>query len=132
MPDLRLVAVVAHDAKKDELLAFLDLHSSAFRPHELIATESTGLLLQACSDLRVKLVQSGPWGGDAQLGSLITDGLVHSLFFFFDPLSAQPHDVDVKSLLRLATLHNIPYACNTASAEYLVLSPLWENPIVNV
>lgn len=97
------------------------------RHHELVATGTTGRLLQAEVGLEVTRLQSGPLGGDQQLGALITAGHVDLLLFFWDPLEPQPHDPDVRALLRIAVVWNTPTACNRATADYLISSPLFSD-----
>jgi methylglyoxal synthase len=94
----------------------------------LYATRTTGLTLESAIDAKINLLLSGPLGGDAQLGALIAEGRIDVVVFFWDPLMPQPHDVDVKALLRLAVLHDVPIACNRSSADYLISSPLFAIP----
>ena len=115
------IALIAHDSKKDDLAAFVKAHEARFAACALTATGTTGgVLQQACPALRITRVKSGPLGGDQQIGALIADGKITMLVFFVDPLTAMPHDVDVKALTRLAVVHDIPMALNRASAELLV------------
>ncbi len=110
------IALVAHDARKDDLVAWAHLNRTALSTMAIYATGTTGGRLIEGADLEVTRLKSGPLGGDAQLGALIAEGKLDGLIFFIDPLSALPHDVDVKSLLRLAILYNTPLAVNRASA----------------
>lgn len=135
----KMLALVAHDNMKRDLAEWADWNCTKLCRHHLVCTGTTGRIIEhtllehrrqaadgECdSELRISLLKSGPLGGDQQLGSLIADGMISALIFFWDPMSAQPHDVDVKALLRLATLYNIPTAINRASADYLISSPLF-------
>jgi methylglyoxal synthase len=121
------IALVAHDNKKRDLVEWARYNRAFLARHELCATGTTGTLLERELDLPVVKLQSGPLGGDQQLGALIAEGKVDFLFFFWDPLEPQPHDPDVKALLRLAIVWNIPIACNRATADFMVSSPLVES-----
>lgn len=111
------IGLVAHDDKKDEMVAWAQANRDRLAAHELWGTGTTGGRVAQGTGLRVALLKSGPLGGDAQLGAMIAEGRLDALFFFQDPLTALPHDVDVKALTRLATLYNIPFAPNRASAD---------------
>jgi len=111
------IGLVAHDDKKDELVAWANLHREALAPHELYGTGTTGGRVVDGTGLSVTRLLSGPLGGDAQLGAMIAEGRLDALIFFQDPLTAMPHDVDIKSLTRLATLYNILYAPNHKTAD---------------
>ena len=118
----KVLALVAHDNMKRDLAEWVDWNSdklSRRSEHEQGKGPSP--------ELEITLLKSGPLGGDQQLGSMIADGKIHALIFFWDPMSAQPHDVDVKALLRLATLYNVPTAVNRSSADFLISSPLFED-----
>lgn len=121
------IALVAHDNKKDDLITWARHNRERLAHHELWATGTTGRLLQDALGLPVQCVQSGPLGGDQQIGGRIADGLVSLLVFMWDPLEPQPHDPDVKALLRLAVLWNVPTACNLSTADFLITSPLFES-----
>jgi len=124
-PPLR-IGLVAHDNKKRDLVEWARYNLAFLARHSLWATGTTGTLLERELDLPIEKLQSGPLGGDQQLGALIAEGRIDFLVFFSDPLEPQPHDPDVKALLRLAVVWNIPIACNRASADLMVSSPLLE------
>lgn len=121
----RKIALVAHDNKKPDLLEWAEFNRGTLAQHDLVATGTTGRLLRERVGLDVRSLQSGPLGGDMQLGGLICEGDVDMLVFFWDPLEAQPHDPDVRALLRVAVVWNTPTACNRATADYLISSPLF-------
>lgn len=137
----KMLALVAHDNMKHDLAEWVDWNSKKLSCHHLICTGTTGKMVEKTlrdhkeeheddepkPELRITLLKSGPLGGDQQLGSLIADGKISALIFFWDPMSAQPHDVDVKALLRLATLYNVPTAINRSTADFLISSPLYED-----
>jgi methylglyoxal synthase len=115
------LALVAHDAKKADMADFVADHSHVIRRFRLYATGTTGArIVERCPDLSVTRLKSGPLGGDQQIGAMIAEGRVDGLIFFVDPLSPHPHDVDVKALMRLALVYNIPMALNRATAERLM------------
>jgi methylglyoxal synthase len=118
------IALVAHDDRKGDLLDWAEYNRAILARHDLYATGTTGRLLAERLGVQVTRFQSGPLGGDQQIGALIASGDLDMLVFFWDPMSSQPHDSDVKALVRIAVVWNIPIACNRTSADYLITSPL--------
>ena len=125
MPGTKNVVLIAHDSRKEDLLEWVQYNVRVLREHRLFATGTTGALVEAATGLSVHRFRSGPLGGDQQVGAKIAEGELDVLIFFWDPLEPQPHDPDVKALLRIAVLYNIPTACNRATADFLVASPLF-------
>lgn len=123
----RRIALVAHDNKKHDLLTWVSNHQKKIQAHTLYATGSTGKMINEHLQLSVHPLESGPLGGDQQIGAMIVEGKIDLLIFFWDPLEAQPHDPDVRALLRIAVVWNIPVACNEASADYIISSELFAN-----
>jgi methylglyoxal synthase len=118
------IGLVAHDNKKQDLIEWARYNRPMLEMHDLVATGTTGVMLERELELPVTCLQSGPLGGDLQVGAMIADGSIDFLVFFWDPLEPQPHDTDVKSLLRIAVVWNIPVACDRASADFMISSPL--------
>lgn len=136
MEKIKRIALVAHDNKKKDLAEWVAYNWKTLLKHKLVATGTTGRMVEETiqreaggmlpAGLDIRRLKSGPLGGDQQLGALIAEGGIDIVIFFWDPMSPQPHDVDVKALLRIAVLYNIPMACNRSSADFLISSPLFE------
>ena len=122
------IALIAHDNRKQDLVEWARFNRDLLVAHDLSATGATGSLLARELDRDISRVRSGPLGGDQQVGARIAEGDLDVLIFFWDPLEPHPHDVDVKALLRIAALYNIPVACNRASADFIISSPLLGEP----
>ncbi|MER3426235.1 MAG: methylglyoxal synthase [Thermus sp.] len=119
---MKALALIAHDQKKEEMVAFALRHKEVLARYPLLATGTTGRLLRERTGLEVEALLSGPLGGDQQIGARVAEGRVQAVFFFQDPLTAQPHEPDVRALLRVCNVHNVPIATNPATAEALLLA----------
>ncbi|MCG3120522.1 MAG: Methylglyoxal synthase [bacterium] len=137
MEKIKNVALVAHDNRKKDLIEWVEWNFEVLLAHNLICTGTTGKLVEKAINKKlistrheksalkkITLLKSGPLGGDQQLGALITEGKIDFIIFFWDPMSPHPHDVDVKALLRIAVVYNIPIACNRSTADFMISSPL--------
>lgn len=118
------VALIAHDNRKADMLDWARFNRGTLARHELYATGTTGGTIAAALDLHVHRFLSGPMGGDQQIGAAIAEGRIDFVVFFWDPLEPHPHDVDVKALLRIAVVYNVPIACNRSTADFVLSSPL--------
>ncbi|MFY7888441.1 MAG: methylglyoxal synthase [Spirosomataceae bacterium] len=121
------IALIAHDNKKAELIDWAYYNRGELSRHELFATGTTGKLIEESIDRPVTKFLSGPLGGDQQIGAAVAEGRIDIIIFFWDPMASQPHDPDIKALLRLGVVWNIPMACNRASADFMLTSPLMQD-----
>jgi len=132
MDKVKTIALVAHDNRKADLAEWVAYNARKLADHHLVCTGTTGRMVEETLEKKnqipqsIKKMKSGPLGGDQQLGALAAEGKIDILIFFWDPMSAQPHDVDVKALLRLSVLYNVPTACNRSTADFLIDSPHFE------
>ncbi len=124
---IRNIALVAHDGRKKDLVEWVEHNRKMLEPHHIYATGTTGSMVARILP-NVTALKSGPLGGDQQLGALIAEEKIDFMIFFWDPMTSQPHDVDVKALLRMTVLYNVPTACNRSTADYLITSSLYEDP----
>jgi methylglyoxal synthase len=129
----RTFALVAHDNRKRDIIEWVEFNHNILENYNLVCTGTTGRMIEEAlylklgkraDNIHITLLKSGPLGGDQQLGAMIAEGKIDLLIFFWDPMQSQPHDVDVKALLRISTLYNIPSAYNRATADYMISSPL--------
>ncbi|MGH9129137.1 MAG: methylglyoxal synthase [Acidimicrobiales bacterium] len=127
-PARHRIALIAHDHRKEDLAEWAMYNRELLAGHQLVATATTGRLLAERLDLPITSLHSGPLGGDMQIGAMVVQGELDVLIFFWDPLEPQPHEPDVKALLRVAVVWNIPVACNRASADHIISSPLLALP----
>ena len=121
------LALVAHDNRKKDLIEWVEINRERISMHKLVCTGTTGRMVEQATGIPVTTLKSGPLGGDQQMGALIAEGKVDMLIFFWDPMQPQPHDVDVKALLRISSLYNIPTACNRSTADFMISSPLFDS-----
>ena len=119
-PTRKTLALIAHDGKKADMVAFVNDHLARLGEFDLVATNTTGKLIREQTGLPVECMLSGPYGGDAQIAAMIAEGRVHGVFFFLDPLGKHPHDPDIQGLLRICNVQNVPLATNIASAVLLI------------
>lgn len=126
MSKKKKIALVAHDNKKVEMLEWAKFNKILLAQHKIFATGTTGRLLEEVLGIKVNKLQSGPLGGDQQIGAMIVGGEIDFMIFFWDPLEPMSHDTDIKALLRMAAVWNIPIACNRSTADFMISSPLMD------
>jgi len=126
IPERKRIALIAHDNRKADLVSWARYNRGVLAEHALFGTGTTGRVIAEELGLPVTRFKSGPLGGDQQVGALIAEGSLDFVIFFWDPLEPHPHDVDVKALLRIAVVYNVPIACNRASADFIISSPLMD------
>ncbi len=136
MAKKKTIALVAHDNRKRDIIEWVEFNNDVLKKYHLVCTGTTGGLIsqalhhklgKAADAIDITLLKSGPLGGDQQLGAMIAEGKIDMLVFLWDPMQPQPHDVDVKALLRISSLYNLPTACNRSTADYLISSPLLDS-----
>jgi methylglyoxal synthase len=120
MTDRKTIALISHDGKKAEMVAFAMQHKDILEHYDMVATGTTGGLVAQKTGLPVRRMLSGPIGGDAQIAAMVAEGKISAVFFFVDPLGKHPHDPDIQSLLRICNVHNVPLATNEATAEFII------------
>lgn len=125
MKKRKRIALVAHDQRKEDLLTWVKYNVDLLSRHELFATGTTGNIISEKCSIDIHRLKSGPLGGDQQLGAMIANGELDIMIFLWDPMTTQPHDVDVKALLRMSVLYNLPVACNRSTADFLISSSLF-------
>jgi methylglyoxal synthase len=140
MEKIKQIALVAHDNRKKDLIEWVEWNWEILRQHKITCTGTTGKLVEQAlqnkadekekKKINIRKLKSGPLGGDQQLGALITEGEVDIIIFFWDPMQPQPHDVDVKALLRISVLYNVPTACNRSTADFIISSALFNEPYI--
>ncbi len=138
MEKTKRIAMIAHDNRKKDLIEWVEWNWEILQDHKIICTGTTGRLVEEALSLNmkgksskkpeIKKLRSGPLGGDQQMGALISEGKIDIVIFLWDPMHAQPHDVDVKALLRIAVLYNVPTACNRSTADFMISSELFNEP----
>jgi methylglyoxal synthase len=138
MEKTKRIAMIAHDNRKKDLIEWVEWNWEVLQDHQIICTGTTGRLVEEALSMNMKgkiskkpeitKLKSGPLGGDQQMGALITEGKIDIIIFLWDPMHAQPHDVDVKALLRISVLYNVPTACNRSTADFLISSELFNHP----
>lgn len=116
----KTLALIAHDGKKADMVAFAMEHKDVLQRYDLVATGTTGGLIHDKTGLPIQRMLSGPIGGDAQIAAMVAEGKIEAVFFFVDPLGKHPHDPDIQSLLRICNVHNVPLATNAATAEFII------------
>lgn len=126
MEKIKRIALVAHDERKKDLLEWVRFNADTLSRHKLFATGTTGKVIAESLSMQIHRLKSGPLGGDQQLGAMIANEELDILIFFWDPMTAQPHDVDVKALLRMSVLYNVVVACNRATADFMISSNLFD------
>lgn len=126
MDSKKRIALIAHDRRKKDLIEWVEFNKGTLSKHELYATGTTGSLIEQKTGLKVRKFKSGPLGGDQEIGAKISEGEIDVLIFFWDPLEPLAHDVDIKALIRIATVYNIPVAITRSTADFLISSPLFE------
>jgi len=120
MDDHKTIALISHDGKKADMVAFAIQYKDVLGRYELVGTATTGGLIERSTGLAITKTLSGPMGGDAQIAAMVAEGKIEAVFFFIDPLGAHPHDPDIQSLMRICNVHNVPLATNPATAQFII------------